>query len=115
MEFIDLKKLDVGVYAMMEDIKLPFTNFTIYKKTYGFITVMNNGGYLTTTEKDTHTRLQDFPCISFDLDNDGNVVGCFSVNLIGFMQRVVCDSMKNKYLDQFYPFLKKTKYFLKVE
>ena len=114
MKTEDLLNLEKGLYALSKDIKIPFTNMVILKQTLGFINVYEDGRFLTTSDKDSHNKLADFPCIGFMLNSEGSLL-VLNKNFCGWMSRIVCRGEQEKYFNEFLDYLDKSDYLIKLE
>ena len=114
MKTEDLLTLKQGLYALSKDIKIPFTNMVILKQTLGFINVYEDGRFLTTSDKDSHHRFADFPCVGFMLDNTGSLLA-LNKNFCGWMSRIVRRDEQEKYFNEFLTYLDKAEHLIKLE
>ena len=114
MKTKDLLNLEQGLYALTKDIKIPFTNIVVLKQTLGFINVYEDGRFLTTSDKDSHNKIADFPCVGFMLNSDESLLA-LNKNFCGWMSRIVRKDDQDKYFNEFLTYLEKADHLIKLE
>ena len=114
MLLTELVGLEEGVYRMEAALYIPFTKIKLFSYTQGYISKIGVNLYMTTTGKDTHTRLQEFPCVGFALNDDGSRTNYLSKNFCGWMTNIVDKEDQEKYFAEFMNFYNNTTKLVKV-